>query len=85
MGFTQEQLAATLGIDRTTVQRWESGERETQPWLRSRLATALQVSRDELDRLLAQAHTDSSKPPVSKADLTAGSRSHESELGGPRS
>jgi transcriptional regulator with XRE-family HTH domain/tetratricopeptide (TPR) repeat protein len=53
MGFTQEQLAAALGVDRTTVQRWESGERETQPWLRPRLAVALQVNRDELDRLMS--------------------------------
>ncbi|TDV56437.1 helix-turn-helix transcriptional regulator [Actinophytocola oryzae] len=42
LGFTQERLAAKLGVDRTTVQRWESGEREAQPWLRPRLAVALQ-------------------------------------------
>ncbi len=52
-GFSQEQLAERLGIDRSTVARWESGETEPQPWIRPRLARVLQVSLDQLDRLLA--------------------------------
>ena len=26
VGYTQEQLAAVLGVERTTVVRWEAGE-----------------------------------------------------------
>ena len=52
-GFSQEQLAERLGIDRSTVARWESGETGPQPWIRPRLARVLQVSLDQLDRLLA--------------------------------
>jgi len=54
MGFSQEQLAERLEIDRSTVGRWESGETEPQPWIRPRLARALQVSLDELDELLGE-------------------------------
>jgi transcriptional regulator with XRE-family HTH domain len=52
-GFSQEQLAERLSIDRSTVARWESGETEPQPWIRPRLARVLQVSLDQLDHLLA--------------------------------
>jgi transcriptional regulator with XRE-family HTH domain len=60
-GFSQEQLAERLGIDCSTVARWESGETEPQPWIRPRLARVLQVSLDQLDHLLAgggQAETE---------------------------
>ena len=53
VGFSQEQLAERLGIDRSTVARWESGETEPQPWIRPRLARVLQVSLDRLGHLLA--------------------------------
>jgi transcriptional regulator with XRE-family HTH domain len=53
VGFSQEQLAERLGIDRSTVARWESGETEPQPWMRPRLARALQLSLGQLDHLLA--------------------------------
>lgn len=53
VGFSQEQLAERLSIERSTVARWESGETEPQPWIRPRLARALQLSLSELDHLLA--------------------------------
>ncbi len=43
-GYTQESLAERLGVDRTTVARWESGEYAPQPWLRPRIAEAFGVS-----------------------------------------
>ncbi|MGH3773351.1 MAG: helix-turn-helix domain-containing protein [Pseudonocardiaceae bacterium] len=56
MGFTQDGLAERLGVDPTTIRRWESGETESgpQPWRRPKLARYLQVSADQLDELLAE-------------------------------
>jgi transcriptional regulator with XRE-family HTH domain/tetratricopeptide (TPR) repeat protein len=52
VGFSQDQLAEKLKVDRSTVARWESGETEPQPWIRPRLARALKVSVDKLGELL---------------------------------
>jgi tetratricopeptide (TPR) repeat protein/transcriptional regulator with XRE-family HTH domain len=54
VGLSQEALAGALRVERSTVVRWERGETEPQPWIRPRLATALQVSLDELNELLAR-------------------------------
>jgi transcriptional regulator with XRE-family HTH domain len=54
VGFSQDQLAERLKVDRSTVARWDGGETDPQPWIRPRLARALQVSVDELDELLAE-------------------------------
>jgi transcriptional regulator with XRE-family HTH domain len=53
LGLTQEDLAGLLDIDRSTVVRWERGESEPLPWIRHKLATALQVTADRLEELLA--------------------------------
>jgi transcriptional regulator with XRE-family HTH domain len=53
VGFSQEQLAERLGVDRSTVVRWEAAETEPQPWIRPQLARALQLSLDQLEHLLA--------------------------------
>jgi tetratricopeptide (TPR) repeat protein/transcriptional regulator with XRE-family HTH domain len=53
VGLTQEQLAALLGVERTTVVRWERGQTDPLPWLRPMLAGALEVSADRLEELLA--------------------------------
>lgn len=55
VGVTQEQLAAALGVERSTVVRWEAGETEPLPWCRPRLAQALAISPDVLHRLLMNA------------------------------
>lgn len=52
VGFSQEQLAERLRIDRSTVARWEAGETVPQPWIRPQLARALQLSLDQLEHLL---------------------------------
>lgn len=51
-GFTQETFADKLGVDRTTVGRWERGVQSPQPWQRPDLATVLDISLDHLDDLL---------------------------------
>jgi transcriptional regulator with XRE-family HTH domain/tetratricopeptide (TPR) repeat protein len=59
VGLTQEQLAGKLGVERTTVVRWERGNTHPLPWLRPKLAQALGVSADRLEELLA---TDGAPP-----------------------
>ena len=57
VGLTQEQLAEELGVERTTVVRWERGTTEPLPWLRPKLARVLKVSADRLGELLAAGPT----------------------------
>jgi len=51
VGLSQEALASRLDIERSTVVRWECGETEPLPWIRPKLAGALQVSVDQLNEL----------------------------------
>jgi transcriptional regulator with XRE-family HTH domain len=53
LGLSQEALAGLLGVERSTVMRWEHGETGPQPWIRPKLARALRVSADRLEELLA--------------------------------
>ena len=68
IGFTQEKLAEQLGVDSTTVRRWESGETETgpQPWIRPKLAHYLQVSAEQLEELLSKPVTADGAPDLRK-------------------
>lgn len=52
LGLTQEDLAALLKVERSTVVRWERGETTPRPWLCPRLAKALGISADHLAELL---------------------------------
>lgn len=51
-GYTQETLAEHLGVERSTVARWERAETEPQPWLRPKVAAVLGVTSAELQALL---------------------------------
>jgi transcriptional regulator with XRE-family HTH domain len=51
-GYTQERLAEALGVDSSTVRRWESGDSVPLPHVRPKLVELLDVSSDELARLL---------------------------------
>jgi transcriptional regulator with XRE-family HTH domain len=53
VGLSQERLAEKLGVDRSTVVRWERADTDPQPWHRPRLAAALKVSIEDLAELLA--------------------------------
>lgn len=54
LGFSQEELAHAVGVDRRTVGRWEHGPVQIQPSLRRKLAGVLQISLGELDTLVTQ-------------------------------
>ncbi len=68
VGHTQETLAEFVGVEPTTVGRWERGETCPQPWCRPKLAEGLTVSVEELDRLLAQGQPVAAVPSVAEAD-----------------
>ncbi|WP_079429491.1 MULTISPECIES: helix-turn-helix domain-containing protein [Streptomyces] len=57
LGYSQEKLAELLGVDRTTVGRWERGKIAPQPCQRPALANALDVSLPELEGLLPPSRT----------------------------
>jgi transcriptional regulator with XRE-family HTH domain/enoyl-CoA hydratase/carnithine racemase len=77
-GFTQEQLAEHLGVDRITVNRWESGQLTPQSWNQPKLATALEISREELIHLL---HPDAVQS--SAADLSGRGSGSSAERADP--
>jgi transcriptional regulator with XRE-family HTH domain len=52
LGHSQDDLAALVGVDRSTVIRWERAETDPQPGLRRSLAMHLRVTPDELTDLL---------------------------------
>ncbi|APU21303.1 putative transcriptional regulator [Actinoalloteichus sp. GBA129-24] len=53
LGYSQESFAVRVGVEFSTVGRWERGELTPQPWRRPRIANALQVPLEELEQLLA--------------------------------
>ena len=61
-GFTQESLAEFLGVERSTVGRWEGAETEPQACIRPKLARALKVSAEELQSLLDDITIADTKP-----------------------
>jgi transcriptional regulator with XRE-family HTH domain len=62
VGLSQERLAEVVGVDRSTVVRWERGETDPQPWHRPRLAVALKLSVEDLAVLLANLEDAPSQP-----------------------
>ncbi|MFJ8282667.1 helix-turn-helix transcriptional regulator [Streptomyces griseoviridis] len=67
-GLNQEEFAEAVGVDRSTVQRWESGKNDPQPWQRPRIAKALAITSAELEALLVP---DAYAPPASRGDWIA--------------
>jgi transcriptional regulator with XRE-family HTH domain len=67
-GFSQERLAEAVGVERSTVMRWERGETCPQPWARPKLARALGISDQALSELLGEP-LDRPKSPEARAFL----------------
>ncbi|WP_199185581.1 helix-turn-helix domain-containing protein [Streptomyces carminius] len=74
LGYSQEGLAHVIGVDRTTVGRWESGKTEIQPSLRQKYAAALQLDLAELDVLVAKSPGTPPEPAGPSSDDDYGPR-----------
>jgi len=61
-GLSQERLAERMGVDRSTVQRWEAGQSTPQPSLRPKLARVLSISDDRPAELLADPPCSDDRP-----------------------
>lgn len=72
VGFTQESFAERLGVERSTVMRWEAGETEPLPYIRPKMARALHISIDQLAQLLNPTQQD-----------TPSSENHPRDVGEP--
>ncbi|MGH3870696.1 MAG: helix-turn-helix transcriptional regulator [Pseudonocardiaceae bacterium] len=64
VGHTQETLAESVGVEPTTIGRWERGETSPQPWSRPKLAEALAVSVEQLDTMLTEGQPTEPQQPV---------------------
>ncbi len=70
-GYTQESFAEALGVDRSTVVRWEAGDHEPLPYLQPKIARLLGVSQDGLIELLqfhASVHVGQVVPTVGSGE-----------------
>ncbi|WP_327074897.1 helix-turn-helix domain-containing protein [Kitasatospora purpeofusca] len=69
LGFTQDSLAQSVGVDRSTVARWESGKVDPQDWQRPTLVKVLRVTLAELDAIL-YGGVDQGRSQVMRASAT---------------
>ncbi|NEA74785.1 helix-turn-helix domain-containing protein [Streptomyces sp. SID13588] len=67
LGYSQEKFAEQLGVDRTTVGRWERGEITPHPPSRPAMAILLEVTPSELDALLLPEVPNSDSPSTTQA------------------
>jgi DNA-binding XRE family transcriptional regulator/tetratricopeptide (TPR) repeat protein len=70
-GYTQEGLAEHLGVDRTTVARWEAGKNEPHPWQRPKIADAFGLPLCECNQHLDDVGTTGRAVDVSAALVKA--------------
>lgn len=61
-GYTQHGFAEALGVDFTTVGRWERGELTPHPYRLRSIAAALDISLEQLDALLSGPPTPAPAP-----------------------
>ncbi|MET9872025.1 transcriptional regulator, partial [Streptomyces sp. NPDC006386] len=65
-------MAEHLGVDRSTVVRWEAGTASPQPWMRPRLAQTLGISVTGLVELLEQETDSAQEPPALQKPTPSG-------------
>jgi DNA-binding XRE family transcriptional regulator len=53
VGLTQEEFANAIGVDRSTVHRWESAANAPLPYLHAKIARTLRLSLSEFEDLLS--------------------------------
>jgi transcriptional regulator with XRE-family HTH domain len=82
LGYSQERLAVEVGVDRTTVGRWERGETDPQPCIRTRLCEALQITTGELDTLIT-AESDHEMLPATLREAPAVATPGLEQMGEP--
>lgn len=83
-GLSQEFLAERMGVERSTVQRWEAGHSTPQPGHRPELASVLSIPRDKLAELLADQPCSDDQHrtmPVSSLAPRSGDSGHERQAG----
>ncbi len=83
VGLTQESLAEHLGVERSTVIRWEAGESQPLPSIRPNLARALHVSIDQLAELLTQSEDAGTAPSADPEVATPVPAPQDQQAGGP--
>jgi transcriptional regulator with XRE-family HTH domain len=83
VGFTQESLAEHLGVERSTVIRWEAGDSEPLPSIRPNLARALQLSIDQLAELLTTSEDAGTTRTSADPEMTTPVVPPEAQPGGP--
>ncbi|MEW2222410.1 helix-turn-helix transcriptional regulator [Streptomyces sp. NPDC006990] len=64
MGYSQEKFAHALGVDRTTVGRWERGETTPECVHRPKMAELLRLDITELGRVLDPPPAHHAQPPA---------------------
>ncbi|WP_422646766.1 helix-turn-helix transcriptional regulator [Actinoalloteichus caeruleus] len=62
LGYTQETFATALGIDRSTVARWERGVQSPQPWNQADVAKKLKIPVELLEQYLDEPLRPSPEP-----------------------
>jgi transcriptional regulator with XRE-family HTH domain len=77
-GLTQETLAARVGVERSTVYRWEAGETTPMPMLRPGLAQLLRLDNDRLSALLGEPVSETA--PRSSAEKESAAQPTESPV-----
>jgi DNA-binding XRE family transcriptional regulator len=77
VGLSQENLAEAVGVDRSTVVRWEHADTDPQPWHRPRIARALDVSVEALAEML----DERGQPPAQPVPFDVWLGGHQSFAG----
>lgn len=52
LGYSQESFAQEIGVELSTVGRWERGTQQPQPWMRPKIAKVLGITVDQVADLI---------------------------------